>query len=119
MSAAPTTTPGTPAPNDPNSLDDFYVPGYRILIRGQKQPHLEQDILSVTYNDSLTNVDSVDLVVNNWDPGDPVKNTAMQGKFRYSEGDTFDPWKDLEVSMGYYRKGQDQLQRMLLGEIVT
>ena len=95
------------------------MPGYRVLLKGKQQPHLEQDILSITYNDSLTAVDSVDLVVNNWDPGDPVENKAVKGKFRYSDSPTFEPWQEIEVSMGYFRKGQDQLKLMLLGEIVT
>ena len=118
MAAAPAALqPGT-SPENLSSLDDFYVPAYRVLIKGQKQPHLEQDILSVTYSDSLTNVDSVDLVVDNWDPGDPV-GTAVQGKFRYSDSHVFDPWQDIEVSMGYYRAGKDNLRQMMVGEIVT
>jgi len=110
--------PGT-SPDKLSSLDDFYVPAYEILIKGKRQLHLEQDILSVTYSDSLTNLDSVDLVVDNWDPGDPVPGSAVQGKFRYSDSHVFDPWQDIEVSMGYYRAGKDNLQKMMLGEIVT
>jgi len=111
--------PGTPPQSSAPSLDDFYVPGYRVLLKGKQQPHLEQDIISLTYNDSLTAVDSVDMVVNNWDPGDPVPNLAVKGKFRYSDSPVFEPWQEIEVSMGYFRKGQDQLKLMLLGEIVT
>src|SRR5215469_9634639 len=110
--------PGTP-PQGLSSLDDFYVPGYRVLIKGKKQPHLEQDILSVTFHDSLTDVDSVDLVVNNWDPGEPVQGKAVQGKFRYHNSDVFDPWQDIEVSMGYYRQGKADLQTMLVGQIAS
>jgi phage protein D len=118
MSAAPV-QPGTPPQGSAPSLDDFYVPGYRVLLKGKQQPHLEQDIISLTYNDSLTAVDSVDIVVNNWDPGDPVNNKAVKGKFRYSDSPVFEPWQDIEIFMGYFRKGQDQLKLMLLGEIVT
>jgi hypothetical protein len=110
--------PGTP-PQNLLSLDDFYVPAYRVLIKGQPQPPLEQDVLSVTFNDSLTDVDSVDLVVSNWDPGDPIPGQAVQGKFKYHNTHVFDPWQDIEVSMGYYRQGQDNLQQMLVGEITT
>ena len=87
--------------------------------RAQPQPPLEQDILSVTFSDSLTDVDSVDLVVNNWDPGDPIPGQAVQGSFRYHNTHVFDPWQDIEISMGYYRQGQDNLQQMLVGEIST
>lgn len=110
--------PGTP-PEGLSSLDDFYVPAYRILLKGHKQPPLEQDIQSVTYRDSLTDVDSVDLVVNNWDPGDPIPGQALQGTFRYSNSHVFDPWQDIELWMGYYRSGADNLQKMMTGEIVT
>lgn len=119
MTSAPTgVQPGTP-PQNLSSLDDFYVPAYRVLLKGVPQPHLEQDILSVTFSDSLTDVDSVDLVVNNWDPGDPIPGQAVQGRFRYHNTNVFDPWQDIEVSMGYYRQGQDNLQQMLVGEIST
>jgi phage protein D len=101
------------------SLDDFYVPAYRVALKGQNQPQLQQDILSVTYRDSLTDVDSVELVVDNWDPGDPIPGQAVQGQFRYSNTNTFDPWQDIQVSMGYYRQGADNLQLMITGEIVT
>jgi phage protein D len=110
--------PGTP-PQAVASLDDFYVPAYRILLKGQTQPPLQRDVQSVTYHDSLTDVDSVDLVVNNWNPGDPVAGQAMQGSFLYSNGNTFDPWQDIELWMGYYRSGADNLQKMMTGEIVT
>jgi uncharacterized protein len=117
MSSTPSAIqPGTP-PQNLSALDDFYVPAYRVLIKGKKQPHLEQDILSVSFHDSLTDVDSVDLVVNNWDPGDPVQGQAVQGKFRYHNSHVFDPWQDIEVSMGYYRGGKVNLQPMLVGEI--
>jgi uncharacterized protein len=119
MASVPTAVqPGTP-PVNLSSLDDFYVPAYRVLLKGQPQPDLAQDVLSVTFHDSLTDVDSVDLVVNNWDPGDPVPGQAVQGQFRYSNSNVFDPWQDIEIWMGYYRQGQDNLQQMLVGEIST
>ena len=108
--------PGTPPPQL-SSLDDFYVPAYRVLLKGQLQADLAQDIISVTFHDSLKDVDSVDLVVNNWDPGKPVSKQAVQGRFRYSNSNIFDPWQDIEIQMGYYRQGQDNLQQMLVGEI--
>jgi uncharacterized protein len=110
--------PGTP-PQGVGALDDFYVPAYRILLKGQAQPPLQRDIRSVIYKDSLTDVDSIDLVVNNWDPGDPIPGQAVQGSFLYSNGNTFDPWQDIELWMGYYRGGADNLQKMMTGEIVT
>src|ERR1051326_7436616 len=92
--------PGTPPPQL-SSVDDFYVPAYQIVLNGKKDPKLVQDILSLTFHDSLTEVDSVDLVVNNWDPGEPVQGQAVQGKFRYHNTNLLDPGQDVEVKMGY------------------
>ena len=47
---------------------DFYVPAFRLMIRGEEAPVQDHDILSVTYQDSLTEIDSFDMTVMNWDP---------------------------------------------------
>ena len=116
MASAAAIQPGTPTPQL-SALDDFYVPAYRLILNGKVQPQLVQDIVSVTFHDSLKDVDSVDLQVNNWDPGEPNPSQAVQGKFRYHNLNTFDPWQDLELWMGYYRQGQDNLQQMMMGTI--
>jgi phage protein D len=41
----------------------------------------------------------------------------VQGTFRYHNTHVLDPWQDIEVWMGYYRRGQDKLQQMMTGEI--
>jgi phage protein D len=96
---------------------DFYVPAYRIVINAQ-QLEIESDVISVTYTDSLTNVDSFEMVVNNWDP-DGVSGSPAVGAFKYSDTNTFNPWQQVELWMGYYHNGNDELQRMLTGEIST
>ncbi|MBV9759633.1 MAG: phage late control D family protein [Acidobacteriaceae bacterium] len=116
MASAPAAQPGLRT-DQLSSQDDFYVPAYRVLLNGKDQQQLVQDILSVTFHDSLTEVDSVDLIVNNWDPGDPVQGQAVQGKFRYHNSSLFDPGQQLEIQMGYYRRGKDDLQQMMLGKI--
>jgi phage protein D len=93
------------------SGQDFYVPAFRLLIQGKKEPEQNNDVLSVTYQDSLTEIDSLDMTVNNWD--------AERLAFKYSDGNMFDPWKDVELYMGYYRNGEAELRRMLIGEITT
>ena len=68
MSSAPSTVqPGTP-PEGLSYLDDFYVPAFRILLKGKSQPSVQKDIQSVSFRDSLTDVDSIDLVerAGNW-----------------------------------------------------
>jgi len=102
---------GAALPLDPYVGQDFYVPAYEVFVRGRKLREETYDILSVTYTDSLTNLDSVDLQVNNWDPD---KRT-----FKYSDERTFMPWSPVEVRMGYFQRGNDQRRPMLTGEITT
>jgi phage protein D len=97
---------------------DFYVPAYRVLINAAK-PNIESDVVSVSYSDSLTNVDSFELVVNNWDPDGNKSGSATVGAFKYSDASTFNPWQQVELWMGYYNGGNDELKRMLVGEIST
>jgi len=96
---------------------DFYVPAFIIKVENEELKRVVMnDILNVTYTDSLTNVDSFDMTVNNWDE---AANKFDQTAFKYSDKDTFNPWKDVEVQMGYYRNGKSELRTMLIGEITT
>ncbi|HKE25411.1 MAG TPA: hypothetical protein VKB88_23795 [Bryobacteraceae bacterium] len=120
MANAPTAVQaGTSGQSDLKSVNDFYVPACRVLLKGKLVPELQQYIQSVTFHDSLTDVDSVDLVVDNWNPGIPVAGQAVKGSFRFHNTNTFDPWQDIEVFMGYYRNGKDALEQMMVGEIVS
>ena len=47
---------------------DFYVPRYEIKIAGANLPqNVLRDVLQVTYNDNIKELDSFELTVNNWD----------------------------------------------------
>jgi uncharacterized protein len=94
---------------------DFYVPAFRVRVRGQALLQAEYDVLSVSYTDSDSDMDSFDLTINNWDPDG---NGPGQGWFKYSDTHVFDPWQDVQLDMGYYNNGNDQLETMLVGEIV-
>jgi len=94
---------------------DFFVPAFRVRIRGRDLLQAEYDVLGVTYRDNDSDMDSFDLTINNWDPDGKGPG---QGWFKYSDTDVFDPWQDVELSMGYYRNGNDELQSMMVGEIV-
>jgi len=94
---------------------DFYVPAFRVRVRGREVLQAEYDVLSVTYTDSDNDMDSFDLTINNWDPDG---NGPGHGWFKYSDTDVFDPWQEVELSMGYFRNGNDELESMLVGEIV-
>ena len=87
---------------------DFYVPYFEVRINGRAQTQsVVRDILSVTFKDSLTDIDSFELNVNNWD--------AATRTFKYSDGDLFDPGQELELWMGYY--GHGNMRLMLRGQI--
>jgi phage protein D len=89
---------------------DFYVPYFQVKIAGRPAGQdVVRDILQVSYKDNLTEIDSFDLNINNWD--------AQTREFKYSDGDLFDPGKELELWMGYY--GKDSLRLMVRGQITA
>src|SRR5262245_28259459 len=91
---------------------DFYVPAFLVKVENQElQRDVLSDVISVTYSDSLKEIDSFEMMVNNWD--------AETLKFKYSDDTTFNPWKDVELWLGYYRNGVDERRRMLIGELTT
>lgn len=89
---------------------DFYVPKFEIKVGDQplKQATID-DILEVTYKDNLEEVDSFELTINNWD--------AEKLTYKYSDLDTFDPGKKLELKMGYF--GKNEPRKMITGEIMA
>src|SRR5262245_35282607 len=95
---------------------DFYVPAFLVKVQNRELLEEMNDVVSLTYSDSLTNIDSFEMVINNWDPGAHVFD---QRAFKYSDSDRFNPWKDVEIWMGYFQDGMDKRRRMLIGEITT
>ena len=88
--------------------NDFYVPAFKVQIRNRVlPPDVIRDVMQVTYKDSIEEIDSFELTVNNWDAG--------KRAFKYSDGDLFLPGRDLELWMGYY--GKPPLRLMLKGKI--
>ena len=94
--------------------ENFYVPHFEVKIAGHFLPNdVLRDVSQVTYKDNVNEIDSFDLVVNNWD--------ADRQTFKYEPTDNadlwdiFDPGKELELSMGYV--GNAPL--MLKGQITT
>jgi hypothetical protein len=99
-------------PVEPFVGQDFYVPAYRIRVRGRELMEETFDITSVTYTENLDAVDSFDLTVNN--NRDPDTRT-----FKYSDAPTFMPWSPVELWMGYVITGGEGRRLMLTGEITT
>lgn len=94
--------------------EDFYVPYFEVKIGGHSlKDDVVRDVMQVTYKDSIEEIDSFELVVNNWD--------ADRHHFKYEpfsqknfEG-VFEPGQRLELWMGYLRN----IRLMLKGEITT
>src|SRR5256885_16685624 len=94
--------------------ETFYVPHFEVKIAGRNLPHdLVRDVLQVSYTDSIEEIDSFEMVVNNWD--------AEKGKLKYEPpsqsnyATLFDPGQKLELWMGYL----NNIRLMLKGEITT
>jgi phage protein D len=97
--------------------ETFYVPRVEVSIRGKKlQSNVIDDILQVTYKDSINEIDSFTIEINNWD--------AEKRTFKFipplkdaTEDFTgiFDPGQTIELSMGYY----SNMRRMMRGVITA
>ncbi len=103
---------------DSGSIDsdqDFYVPSYKIQVGDQALPgDVIRDVISISYSDGLEQVDSFELVINNWDTDKLV--------FKYSDRPLFDPGKQVALWMGYLGKeksGRERMRLMLTGEITS
>lgn len=87
---------------------DFYVPGFEMRLRGANVARdVIRDVMQVSFKDSLTDVDSFDITINNWDAGSRT--------FKYSDDYLFDPGSEIELWMGYH---DSALSLMITGEIV-
>lgn len=88
------------------SFGEFYVPRFEIIAGGTAIPSsVVRDVVQVTYNDSITEIDSFDITVSNWD--------ATERKFKYVGSETstrsknalhtlFEPCAhDFELKLGY------------------
>ena len=89
---------------------DFYIPTFEVKLRGRPLgKDVVRDIVQVTYKDDIKEVDSFEISINNWD--------AETRTYKYSEGDLFDPGKEIELKMGYF--GKDSLRLMIKGQITS
>jgi phage protein D len=87
-------------------FDGFYVPRFEIRSGGAGvAPEVLRDVLSVTYNDSISEIDSFDMTLNNWDAD--TLELKYVGAERSVEGSTprqrlFNPGAaEFELKFGY------------------
>lgn len=85
-----------------------HAPAYDISVGGKSlSPEALNRVVQVIYNDTIDGLDSVELVIDNWDND--------TGTFRYQDAADFDPAKPVDVKMGYF----DTMTRMISADIVT
>ena len=94
----------------------LYVPDFTLTLSGiadELAREARRDVLSVTYRDSVNEVDSFELTVNNWD--------AQLGKEKYDppsspeHGQVWRPGTEVVLAMGY----QDDVRTMTRGVITA
>ncbi len=89
---------------------DYYVPDFDVVVDNKRiARNVRYDVMQLSYRDSIENVDSVELTINNWD--------ADKKKFKYLDTDFFDPGKEIEVSMGY--RGKTGMTKMIRAAITS
>lgn len=92
------------------TVSDFYVPSFELRLRGRPvAKDVIRDVISVSYKDNVAEIDSFEVVINNWD--------AEHRTFKYSDDPMFDPGAEIELRMGY--RGRDPLELMITGEITA
>src|ERR1700761_6716637 len=97
--------------------ETFYVPQVQVYVRDRLlQDDIVDDILRVTYKDSINDIDSFEIEINNWDAerrtfkfAPPLKDATQD----YSG--LFDPGAKIEIWMGYV----GNMRRMLRGLITS
>ncbi|PWU14363.1 MAG: hypothetical protein C5B50_17440 [Verrucomicrobia bacterium] len=89
-----------------------------IYIRGKELPDsIIKDVLQVTYKDSINEIDSFTIEINNWDA--TTRTFKFVPPLKANGQDftgIFDPGTAIEISMGY---GKKNLRRMMKGQITS
>ena len=99
--------------------ETFYVPTVQLLVRGRPLgAEVINDILQVTYKDSVNEIDTFQIEINNWDAD--RRNFKFAPPIKDSTDDftgLFDPGANIELWMGY--QNQKNMRRMMVGEITS
>jgi uncharacterized protein len=104
---------------------DLYVPAFDIKIDGESLPdYAGKDVIDVRYSDSVDEIDSFEITVNNWDAErQDFKYTGSTRDTTTERNRLFDPGNKIEIWMGYFnpprREAREDtgLQLMLVGLI--
>jgi phage protein D len=107
----------------------FYAPTFEVRLKAAETtapskklpPDVVRDVMQVTYKDSVNEIDSLELTINNWDAqARAFKYTGSEGSVGGDERRSrflglFDPGQELELAMGY----GGNLRLMITGQITT
>ncbi len=109
---------------------DLYVPAFDIKINGVTLPdNAARDVMTVEYRDSIDQIDSFSITINNWDA--EKRDFKYTGSMRSTEDGErsrlFDPGQEIELWMGYYkpattdeaRGAQAKSLRLMLVGVIT
>lgn len=93
--------------------ETFYVPNIEVYVRGKKlAANVINDILQVSYKDSINEIDSFSLDINNWDA---EKRTFKFAPALKDYAGIFDPGAPIELWMGYI----SNMRLMMHGQITA
>lgn len=103
----------------------FRVPQFQVKVQGVGLPRdVLRDVIQITYKDSIKEIDSFELLVNNWDTstrtfkyiGSETQVTLQDSSSDSQRYKLFEPAnKDFEIYMGYL----DTLRLMMKGNCTT
>jgi len=93
--------------------ETFYVPRFEVYIDKKKlEGDVINDILQVTYKDSINDIDSFSIEINNWDS---EKRTFKFAPPQKGFEEIFDPGKKIEIWMGYYKNTRRMMRGVITG----
>lgn len=102
-----------------STKETFYVPSVQLMVRGRALgAEIIHDLIEVTYKDSINEIDSFHIEINNWD--------ADSRKFKFAPPlktstqdftGIFDPGTEIELWMGY--QNGSNMRRMMVGIITS
>ncbi len=117
--------PLTTVKEESERLNGFYVPQYEVKIEGVGLPRdVLRDVSQLTYKDSIKEIDSFEMTVNNWDAATRAFKYVGSETPQLLQGDSaesrryrlFEPChKSFEVHMGYL----GDLRLMMRGSFTT
>jgi uncharacterized protein len=106
----------------------FYVPRFEVLVRGAQLPQdVIRDVITLTYHDSIREIDSFEMTVANWDPvvfdykyiGARAETRKLLDDKTSKQSQLFHLFEpcnhEVEVKLGY----GGSLRTMLLGNFTT